>query len=219
MSNYVDSWKPTSSEIARKQILSGTDSYEVFVKSGIEGAKFISRYLKKEFEVLDYGCGIGRIAKPLSNYVNKIYGVDISKEMLTFAKDFCKDCNNIHFKHTEGTTIPLENSTIDFAYSILTLQHVEREDAFLILQEMNRVLKNHAKLYITLQNILSEEIWNTFQKLATERKHRVPHRVRMYTFSEAEMFLSKAGFRIVEKISHPDSDGEESNLLILAEKV
>ena len=38
MSNYVDSWKPTSSEIARKQILSGTDSYEVFVKSGIEGS-------------------------------------------------------------------------------------------------------------------------------------------------------------------------------------
>ena len=76
--------------------------------------------LSEESLVLDFGCGMGRIAKELIEQFNcTVFGVDISKSMLHFAKQYV---NNTRFFPLSTYTL---KNTIDVCISIFCLQHVE----------------------------------------------------------------------------------------------
>ncbi len=194
-SKYKKSWNPSSLAEAKKAVASAT-SEEDFEKTGIQFVEKLQKYLKKDFEILDYGCGIGRMAKPMSEIVNQIHCIDISKKMLEFAKEYCSDKSNIKFMQTNGSIISLDDNTIDFAYSVLVLQHMEKEDAFLILKEMYRVLKKGAKVYFSLPNFVNKQNLETFEKFAHQGEKRVPHRMRMYTANEIKTILNYLGYKI-----------------------
>jgi SAM-dependent methyltransferase len=71
--------------------------------------------------VLDFGCGMGRVAKELINKFNcKVIGLDISRSMLTFAKLY-----TANIKKFEGTHSYTTPDSVDVALSILALQHSE----------------------------------------------------------------------------------------------
>jgi SAM-dependent methyltransferase len=77
--------------------------------------------LHSDSVVLDFGCGMGRIAKELINKFNcKVIGLDISASMLTFAKLY-----TANLKKFEGTHSYSTPESIDVALSILALQHSE----------------------------------------------------------------------------------------------
>lgn len=71
--------------------------------------------------VLDFGCGMGRVAKEMITRFNcKIFGLDISPSMLMFAKLYTANMNKFL-----GTHSYTESNSIDMAMSILALQHSE----------------------------------------------------------------------------------------------
>jgi hypothetical protein len=43
---------------------------------------------------------------------------------------------NVRYARCAGTIIPLVDASVDFAYSVLTVQHTEREHAFVLLREL-----------------------------------------------------------------------------------
>lgn len=74
--------------------------------------------------VLDFGCGMGRVAKELISKFNcKVIGLDISASMLTFAKLYTANIKK--FEGTHSYTIP---DSVDVALSILALQHSENPE-------------------------------------------------------------------------------------------
>ena len=76
---------------------------------------------------LDLGCGIGRITKWMAYRCKKVYGIDISEEMIRLAnlrkEKFVKQ--NIVYYETDGSTIPYPENFFDFVFSYLVFQHMK----------------------------------------------------------------------------------------------
>lgn len=66
----------------------------------LDDVKFYSQFIDKNSEVLELGCGTGRVSLPLSKKLKQIAGIEISSSMLEQAKIKCKD-QNISIVHND----------------------------------------------------------------------------------------------------------------------
>lgn len=94
------------------------------------------------WQVLEIGCGVGRLLKPLSLRVARAVGVDLSEEMLARAREHCADRPNVELHPTDGSLAFLADGRFDLVFSHIVFQHVPRK-AFIqaYLREAARVLK------------------------------------------------------------------------------
>lgn len=77
--------------------------------------------ITNDMVVLDFGCGMGRVAKELiTRFDCKVIGLDISASMLTFAKLYTANLDKFQGTHNYSTP-----DSVDLAISILALQHAE----------------------------------------------------------------------------------------------
>lgn len=152
MSKSTDErWSPTNLSHATKMICTGypkdvsdDEIIQWFDKTGVVDANLLSQLLSKEFIVLDFGGGIGRVAKHISELVKEIVVCDISNKMLELGKnEWCRGIDNIKWVHNDKGDIPFPNNTFDVVYSFLCLCHLffESNDAMYWFGEMKRVLK------------------------------------------------------------------------------
>jgi len=73
---------------------------------------------------LDFGCGVGRLMKPLVEAGFRVDGVDISERMLAFAKQD-QALGGSEFFHSNGNDCgAAPDATYDFVYSHLCFQHI-----------------------------------------------------------------------------------------------
>jgi ubiquinone/menaquinone biosynthesis C-methylase UbiE len=91
---------------------------------------------------LDFGCGVGRLSRALSQHFEKVVGVDISKSMLEEARLQHSDSPNIQFLHNVGDDLgSISSNTIDLVYSNIVLQHMPPERQLQFICEFCRVLR------------------------------------------------------------------------------
>ncbi len=98
--------------------------------------------LTEDSVVLDYGCGIGRMAKALiDRFGCKVIGVDISSTMLQLAKDYVDD---LRFT----TTMTMENcdQRFDAAIAVWVLQHCQTPEDD--IAAIHHCLKPNGKLAV-----------------------------------------------------------------------
>ncbi|AXV36709.1 MAG: hypothetical protein CIT01_00115 [Methanobacterium sp. BRmetb2] len=128
-------------------------------------------YPKKRKNVLDFGCGIGRLTRPLSNYFQKCYGLDISENMIKLAKKHNKHCNKCEFILNNEDNLQLfPDDYFDMIYSDIVLQHID--DKKLIkayISEFIRILKYRGLLVFQLPSYIPI-------------KHRFQIRRRTYSY-------------------------------------
>jgi ubiquinone/menaquinone biosynthesis C-methylase UbiE len=118
---------------------------------------------------------------------------------LSLARTRLQRLDNVRFAQSEGTRIPLvESGSVDFVYSILTLQHLEREDAFLLLREVHRVLRPGGSAFFTFPNLLSDVYLDAFLKYAEGGEVANPARARFYTPEEVRRLLPAARFDLTD---------------------
>ena len=97
--------------------------------------------LSPDWSVLEIGCGVGRLVKPLSRRVARVVGVDLSEEMLRRGRDYCSGLSNVELRRTDGRLEFLPDASFDFVFSHIVFQHVPRKayvdayfrDAFRVL--------------------------------------------------------------------------------------
>ena len=174
-----------------------------FWQAGEVIAASLAPYIGRDAVVLDFGCGIGRIARFIAPQCREIWCVDASSQMLKLASEALRGLGNVRFQKAKGTRVPLGDAKFDFAYSILTLQHMEKEDAYVALREIQRVMKIGAWGYFTFPNFLSDEYFTGFLQTA-ENPDLNPIRVRLYTPEEVEKMLTSLGFKVV-RLWNPNS--------------
>lgn len=91
--------------------------------------------------ILEIGCGAGRITKQLVATFDQVYAIDVSKDMIAFAKKNITE-GNVVFTEVSGTNVPLENVKVSAVFSCHVFQHLESiasvEEYF---KEVYRVLK------------------------------------------------------------------------------
>jgi len=152
-----------------------------------QGVKFLTYFkeladLKPNHVVLDAGCGIGRMAVPLTAYLNKdgsYYGFDIVKSGIDWCnKNISANHSNFHFYHVslynklyntnaaiDGRKFifPFDNQMFDFAFYTSVFTHMMPDEVENYFNETARVLKSGGKCFMTffIINCASENLMLT----------------------------------------------------------
>ena len=98
--------------------------------------------------ILDIGCGIGRLTKPLSEKAASVTGIDISDVMLEKARLSVTDAN-VSFVKASASSLPFGDQEFDVVLAVFVLQHILDDALFeSALREILRVLKQGGSILI-----------------------------------------------------------------------
>ncbi|MEI6288260.1 MAG: methyltransferase domain-containing protein [bacterium] len=112
--------------------------------------EFASRYIKDKI-VLDVACGTGYGSKIMSSTAKQVIGVDISDEVIKFAKEHYQNNNLEYFCH-DSTSLFFSEHYFDVIISFETIEHLSDSDRELYLKEIWRVLKAGGTFIISTPN-------------------------------------------------------------------
>jgi cyclopropane fatty-acyl-phospholipid synthase-like methyltransferase len=143
-----------------------------------------------DWKVLEIGCGIGRLLKPLSARVARAVGVDLSEEMVRRGREFCAGRDNVELRRTDGSLGFLPAGEFDFVYSHIVFQHVPRK-AFIerYFREAARVLKKGGILRVQVDGRSRQ----FFRRWVADSWSGV-----VFSARELTRRLERAGFRVTE---------------------
>jgi len=108
-----------------------------------------------EKEILDIGCGDGRLSHELAKSFKTVYGIDPIEEDIQKAKSFKGSNDNIQFKVADAVKLPFEEDKFDlviFSLSLCCMEEVEIMSR--AIKEAWRVLKQSGYL-LNLQPAMS----------------------------------------------------------------
>lgn len=174
--------------------------------------KDISEDFHGETRLLDIGCGSGFVIKAAQGLFDRLYGVDISQNILKIASKFADGvvCANVDFT-------PFKDESIDIAVSFAALHHFydHRE----MIKEIHRILKRGGILYI--DHDLNKEFAKRFRfllwlyrKLSGRKKKYIDAGIdeEIYDLSEFHTegmdadkilgYLKEIGFEVFENFYH-----------------
>lgn len=184
--------------LAMEAVLRGVSGEEEFWRRGREDASRLSRFLDENSVVLDVGCGVGRVMRFAASMCREIHGVDLSRSMLRIARKNLLGLDNCFLHRGDARRLTMfPDNMFDLVYSFYTLQHMEKEDAYLSLREFYRVLKPKGIAYVQFPDLLSDCYFSLFEEYAL-KGCRYAARVRFYTKPEARRMLEGCGFRVLE---------------------
>lgn len=164
-------WDKLARENARYFIFSDkkSESEEDFRMAGkndyeqlISGDRFIGdKFIGKDKTILEIGCGIGRMTEFFANDFGKVYGIDISGEMIAQGKKRLAGIDNIELLETDGLNLPVLDNSIDLIFSYIVFQHMPSyEIVEKNFKEANRVLKEDSLFKVQLRGVpAKKETW------------------------------------------------------------
>jgi len=136
------------------------------------GALFVTlfkqfRIIQPDYEVLDVGCGVGRIAIPLTKYLDsgKYFGFDIfrdaimwndeniTKKFPQFKFQLIDLKNNLY--NPKGKLLPTQftfpylDDTFDLCVATSVFTHMRKQELVNYIKEIKRVLKSNRSCFVT----------------------------------------------------------------------
>ena len=157
------------------QILRGAYSNDEAAKMAVGGEfeaigallreTLIHHGLQKDHYVIDVGCGSGRLAKPLSEYLTegKYLGIDVVPQLIDYARSIAGR-PDWRFEMAQGLTIPEADNNADMVCFFSVLTHLLHEESFVYLREAKRVLKPGGKIVLSFLDFRIAGHWDIFQK-------------------------------------------------------
>jgi SAM-dependent methyltransferase len=140
-------WNQRARDDARYYIATSVDGSEAaFDASGSRDvAAFfdgLEDLLHARQDVLDIGCGIGRMDRHVAPRVHRLVGLDVAGEMVVRARARLADLPNVEFVEGDGTTLrPLPDAAFDLVFSHIVFQHTPRRVTVGYFPEVHRVLR------------------------------------------------------------------------------
>ena len=101
-------------------------------------------HLEPSDVVLDYGCGVGRLAVWLAPQVRQVIAVDISPKMIEVAtaEGTARGADNASFSVADGYRLPIETASVDVVVCGSVLKYVlEDDDLGVLVEEFGRILR------------------------------------------------------------------------------
>jgi ubiquinone/menaquinone biosynthesis C-methylase UbiE len=184
LKNYKDDSRKTFDKIAIKYENScfGRQARKLYDKVALKVDLF-----KHEF-ILDIGCGKGNLLEHLKKYKSKLYGADISSEMVKYARERLGNYAELIIADSES--LPWEDNSFDIIVCTLSFHHYPYPGKS--LNEMKRLLRKNGHIIIAeawlpalLRNIANLFINSKFNKTGD---------VKVYSKYEWLNMLRSAGF-------------------------
>lgn len=136
---------------------------EFFAKTRADERELLqfSALLKPGQQILDWGCGNGRLIHLLKDRSIRYTGVDQSEEMIRLAeREFKTECAEgwVSFEVIPGLPPwPLKDRQFDGIFSIASFHHLPtKQQRYAVIKEMARVLKDNCFLVLTTWNLMSD---------------------------------------------------------------
>ena len=146
---------------------------------------------------LDFGCGIGRLARAFGARFAHVVGVDISAAMLARAEACNPEKGRITYVLGNPSGIPLADASVDFAYSGIVLQHVPRSMQEGYVREFFRVLRPGGLAWFQTPGRHLRDLGNIF--FGQVETTTGPARIELHMFPRAavEATVAAAGAKLV----------------------
>ncbi|GIK71377.1 MAG: type 11 methyltransferase [Chloroflexota bacterium] len=167
--------------------------------------------------VLDFGCGVGRLARGFRNHFRHYVGLDISEPLIVKAEEIHAELPNTEFAPGSSEALPtLPDESFDMVHSWGVLQHIaDRSIVQHILHEFVRLVRSEGlivfsalhdikvayrlqprrRLYALLKAIGVSEV-TLYQRLKL-----YPQEVHFIPESQVTGTLEKAGARVLKVLS------------------
>jgi ubiquinone/menaquinone biosynthesis C-methylase UbiE len=161
-------------EVAQKILGENRLGYDRIAEKFAQTRKFpwhefalFKQYVHSGDEVLDAGCGSGRLYEFLKKNDISYIGIDTSAELITIAR---KTFPEAHFSVGDILTLPFSDNKFNVIFCIATLHHIPgkklREQ---VIKEFHRVLRPGGYLIMTNWNLLNVRWWPTLLHAAWQK--------------------------------------------------
>lgn len=193
-------------------------SWDFIIHIALPASRFLSK--PEDMTALEIGHGGGRILAAATRHFKDVIGSDIHDHNQKVENELKqRGIGNFRLIRTEGKELPLQNSSVDFVYSFIVFQHIEKYAIFKkYLGETNRVLKTNgiAILYFGRKSLLSANRSSRFlywidrfvepillPKGFRELSARVNETNLIVSLSHAKSLAREAGFEVLSTlVSH-----------------
>lgn len=148
---YQKEWEDLAGEDPMWTVLSWESKKNSWTEDEffLEGDKAVDQLLRRlvHFSVplkwdraLDFGCGVGRLTRPLTRSFTECWGVDISETMIKHARELVPGARFVVNSSSDLKLFP--DNEFDLVCSLLVLQHLpSRHDMKAYICEFLRVLR------------------------------------------------------------------------------
>ena len=94
-------------------------------------------------EIVEIGCGVGRITRALARRGGSVQALDVSQRMLEHAREHNPELQNVTWVHGDGYSLaPVADASADVCFSHVVFQHIPDPAITLgYVSEMGRVLR------------------------------------------------------------------------------
>jgi ubiquinone/menaquinone biosynthesis C-methylase UbiE len=160
-------------------------------------------------KLLEIGCGGGKFSERLSGLCGNLVCADVSSNMLQRTRERLNGNKNIAFQKLNGYDLhQFKKNAFDFVFSFDTFVHIDMEDSYSYLAEIQRVLKPGGKGLLHFANLNSPEGWKKFvDEVPFYRgKNEYYNRFRFLTWEIVERFVTVLGFEILDHRKEPWRD-------------
>ena len=163
--------------------------------------------LDESWVVGDLGCGTGRSAEQLADWVAKVVAVDSSAAMIEEARRRLGWRDNVDLRQADLERLPIVDDELDAALMILVLHHVTDPEA--VFAEVARCLRPGGRLVI-LDMEPHERI---------EYREQMGHQWLGFAPNELTTWLERAGFDTVRYRRLPPDPEARGPLLFVASAI
>jgi ubiquinone/menaquinone biosynthesis C-methylase UbiE len=153
--------------------------------------------ISKTDEVLEIGCGVGRVGRELAAHCKSWTGCDISGNMLSFAKERLLGILNTRLVNLRGAGLSeFKTASFDVVFATNMLGHLDEMDRWRYVEEAFRVLRRGGRLSIDNIDLESDAGWRIFANDARNlgNMERPPYMPRFSTAAEFISYVTRAGF-------------------------
>jgi len=202
--DYASTWEreAVDEELAKVAVL-GEGSEEYYASTARDTVAILRRTVGIEptDDVLEIGCGVGRVGAALAPLCHRWIGADVSANMLGHARRRLHDLPNVELVQVNGWDLhQIPDVSVDVAYSTIVFMHLDEWERYAYVREARRVLRPGGRCYVDNIDLNSKLGWELFEELA-ERHHpleRPPNISKTSTVEELQTYLQRAGFEHVE---------------------
>lgn len=141
---------------------------EEFVDTGDREVKRYIRLLELEnipFEsstLLEIGSGIGRMTSSFTNRCRKVIAADVDSAFLERCRQTVASYGRIDRLNTlhviDGRSLALSDNTVDVAFSYITLQHCQPQDAIDLVKEAIRVTSSGGTVVLNFRTWVLKDV-------------------------------------------------------------
>ncbi len=166
----------------------------------IKVAKKVKNTKKHEVpKILDVACGTGSQTLAFAKRGFETVGVDLSPDMLNYAKQKAKrkKLKNVKFICCDATKLPFKKNTFDVSSVSMALHDMPDLIRINVLKEMMRVTKEKGRILIVEYNKPKNRVWAWFMQQyqgVYETKY-----YRRFMKQGLEFYLNKAGLNTYKK--------------------